>query len=155
MVKSFLNIRIIPMILIHILLIKNSFFLFILFKNQIFIDPISFIWSNLKVVLFSIVYPILIGIITPIRKYKWCFSFKMHSGRVWSLVEYGWRPPLILDTQGRSTRVLGTLLRSHALDLIGCMHPSLGLFRSNTMENNGLYIDLYVPRSIPYSEEHA
>ena len=34
--------------------------------------------------------------------------------------------------------IIGTLglLRSHALDLVGCMHLSLGIFRSNIIEKN-------------------
>ena len=61
------------------------------------------------------------------------------------------------------------LLCSHVLDLIGCMHLSLGLSRSNATKNNGLknhykiniqkkkcsYLDLDVPKSIPCDEEHA
>ena len=157
MVKSSLNVQIIPMILIHILLIKSSILLFILFKNQIFIDSVSPIWSNIKVVLLSIVYPILIGIITPIRKYKWCF-FLQNAWRKGMKLSWIWLDttinPWCSRKNNKSVGNLG-LLRSHALDLMGCMHPSLGLSRSNIMENNGLYIDLDVPKSIPCSEEHA
>ena len=34
------------------------------------------------------------------------FFLKMQGKRVWNFVEYGQRPPLILDAQGRSTREL-------------------------------------------------
>ena len=30
------------------------------------------------------------------------FFLKMKGERVWNSIEYGWGPPLILDTQGRS-----------------------------------------------------
>ena len=32
------------------------------------------------------------------------FFLKIQGERVWNWNEYGWRPPLILDAQGRSTR---------------------------------------------------
>ncbi|RVW88755.1 hypothetical protein CK203_034703 [Vitis vinifera] len=31
------------------------------------------------------------------------FFLKMQGKRVWNSIEYGWRPPFILDAQGRST----------------------------------------------------
>ena len=47
--------------------------------------------------------------------------------------------PLDHSLQGfKHDRSVGNpgLLRSHVLDLVGCMHISLGISRSNTMENN-------------------
>ena len=60
------------------------------------------------------------------------------------------------------------LLCFHALDLIGCMHWSLGISKSITIEKMAIkplltidleiwtpYLDLDVPRSIPCNEEHV
>ena len=35
-------------------------------------------------------------------KVRMMFFLKMKGERVWNSIEYGWGPPLILDTQGRS-----------------------------------------------------
>ena len=43
------------------------------------------------------------------------FFLKMQDKKVWNLVEYGWKPPLILDAQGRS---IGEQKRQHKWDKI-------------------------------------